>query len=235
MDLTEIIIAAFGLIGIVLPSYWAYLEKTKNKNKDIIIAELERRLEESKQTCYEHELRTAVVEKLLDITLLGDIQRAVALMFQETKAERFLILIAINGKIDFNYVSVIFEQHKGSSHVNAIARYKNISIDIHYKEMLKKSERIGVVNLDIAKMPEDSLLKNIYDMEGIKHAKIRHLLRERIDTNNDVVIFSSIATFQDEAFTLAEKTLFLTQYDSQIVPALKKMVEAEDLKERFDI
>ena len=228
MNLTEIVVAAFTLIGIVLPSYLAYLEKTKNRKKDLRILELEYALDQSSILTQELQMRSAVVERLLDITFLSDIKKAVSEMFDESKAERFLILIAVNGKTDFNIVSVIFEQHKNNHHINAIARYRNVQIDTHYKDMLKRAERQGVVELNVAEMPEEGLLTHLYRHEGVKHSKVRFLLREHIDNENDVIIFSTIATFSDEPFTLEEKALFLTQYNSSIIPALKAMINSHD-------
>lgn len=229
MNLTEIVIAVIGLIGILLPSYWVYLEKTKSKARNYRIAQLEGQLKKSSKEREEAEVRTLVVERLLDISLLSEIREAVNYIFEETKAERFLILIAVNGKIDFNVISVIFEQHKGDLAINAVARYKNISIDDYYKEMLKKAERVGVVHLHVDTMPERSLLSNIYKHEGVKHSEVRHLMRQAIDSENDVIVYSSIGTFQTKPFTLTEKAIFLTQYDSVIVPALRQMIDNKRL------
>lgn len=229
MDKTEIIVSAIGLIGILLPSYWAYSEKKQNRKKDELISDLQKKLEKSKAEKNESQLRSEVVERLLDITLLSNIRSAVNTMFEETRAERFLILIAINGKIDFNMVSVIFEQHKSNNHINAIARYRNIQIDDYYRQMLKKAERTGVVEFEVDKMPDEALLTQFYKHEGVKNSKVRHLLRQSIDGENDVVIFSSVATFDDEPFTLQEKSLFLALYDSAIIPALKGMLSTGNL------
>lgn len=214
-----VIVSLIGLVGVLVPSYLTYKEKKKNREKEEKIKELEKELTE-------HTLRSNVVDRLLDITYLTQIRKAVENMFKGTKADRFLILIALNGKIDFNLVSVVFEQHKKpQGDVNAIARYRNLTIDSYYREMLKKTEKDTTCEFFVKDMPEDSLLKSIYEIEGVKYSKLRHLLRVPIDDNNDVVVFSSISTKQEKAFTNKEKTIFLTQYDSTIIPLLKKMLE----------
>lgn len=207
----EIIVAILGLIGTVFSSFYAYKQR-EGKIK------LKREL----QT---HIVRSSIVDRVLNLSHLNTIRKGVNQIFQETKADRFLILIAVNGKSDFNIVSVVFEQHNIKTDINAIARYRNVSIDDYYRKMLKDAERYGVVELDTHNMPIDSLLKNIYDIEDVKYSNVRHLIRESIDDHNDIVIFSSIATHKNEPFNFIEKTFFMTQYDSVIIPSLKKMID----------
>lgn len=205
-----------GIVAIVL-AVIAYLEKRKVKQKDAQIASLQ---EEKKSS----ELRLNLVDKILDIALLGKIQDAVKIMFNETKADRFLILVAINGKVNFNVVSVIYEQHKDSEYRgNAIARYKNLEIDEDYRIMLKNAEVNSFIEIEVETM-RDCLLKRIYQVEGIKHSKVRHLLRLPIDDDNDVLIYSSVATHENEYFNVLEKTIFLTQYNATVIPSIRQMI-----------
>lgn len=212
--LSEIIPAVTAVIIALIPFYF---EKLKNKKKDQQIAQLK---EDKKNS----ELRITIVDKILDISLLGKIQDAVKNMFDETKADRFLILVAVNGKVNFNVVSVIYEQHKDSEYRgNAIARYRNLEIDEDYRNMLKEAEAKGYVEIDTQTMP-DSLLKSIYKVEGVNHSKIRHLLRLPIDEGNDILVFSSVATHEEDSFEDFEKMIFMTQYNSTIIPSLKQII-----------
>lgn len=205
-----------GIVAIVL-AVIAYLEKRKVKQKDAQIASLQ---EEKKSS----DLRLNLVDKILDIALLGKIQDAVKVIFEETKADRFLILVAINGKVNFNVVSVIYEQHKDTNYRgNAIARYRNLEIDEDYRAMLKDAEAKSCIEVNVDEM-RDCLLKRIYQVEGVKHSNVRHLLRLPIDSDNDVLVYSSVATHDNEIFNVLEKTIFLTQYNSTIIPSLRHMI-----------
>ena len=219
MEYTTIVIAIIGLTSTLIPAYWVHKEKKKNNEKDKKIAELESQLTEAN-------VRTEVVDRLLDITLLSEIKTAVDVVFQETSADRYLILIALNGVTDFNMISVIFEQHKGVDKISAIARYRNLKIDDEYKSMLKKAERNGDIELEVSQMPDESILKQIYMIEGVQHSKVTFLLRKGIDSGNDVIVFSSLATHSEEPFSSRDKTIASTQNDAVIVPALKLMIES---------
>lgn len=90
--------------------------------------------------------------------------------------------------------------------------------------MLKEAEVKGSVELETKNMT-NSLLKIIYQVEGVNHSNIRHLLRLPIDEGNDVLVYSSIATHEQNAFEDSEKMIFLTQYNSTIIPSLKQIID----------
>ena len=63
-------------------------------------------------------------------------------------------------------------------------------------------------------------------IEGVQHSKVTFLLRRGIDSGNDVVVFSSLATHSEEPFSSRDKTIAITQNDAVIIPALKLMIES---------
>lgn len=207
-ELAVPIISAFsGIIIALVPAYLIHVREVKKHKLEI----------------KDHELRSGVLDRILDIVLLNDLKVSAHNIFKKTKADRFLILIAINGKVDFRTVSVIFEQHKNSTS-SAIASYKNLRVDMDYVNMLKKAEKESIVILDVDKM-EPSLLKEIYLAEGVKHSRVRHLLRKPLDNENHCLIYSSIATHEKLPFTEMEKIMIQTQMDSIIKPTIEKMLK----------
>lgn len=170
----------------------------------------------------QHQLRGDVLDRILDITLLEDIKNSTKILFKETKIDRFLILIAVNGKTKFNTVSVIFEQHKNSTS-SAIARYKNLSVDTEYKDLLTEVEKFGFIILSTDTMKE-GLLKDIYEVEEVHHSEIRHLARQPLDSENDCLVFCSSATHLKAKFNKKDLLSIQTQIDSVIKPTIKKML-----------
>ena len=134
---------------------------------------------------------------------IARIKSRVELVFSTTKVDRFLILIAVNGKEDFNVVSVIYQDFASGPVVDAISRYKHILIDDEYKKMVKSAERNpdGVL-LDVEIMPK-CLLKNIYKNEKVTNSVIKHIDRVKLDADNDMIVFCSMAT-RNGAFTEEE-------------------------------
>lgn len=226
----KIWIAVIGLLGILLPillnHYFDLIKIRKQYKQDKNLFEKQKtELKTVKKENREYEIKISLFDRIMDITAINMIKESVNRMFNQTKADRFLILIAINGKHDFNVVSVIFEQHKSSlGEYNAIGRYHNINIDNCYRNILKRSEHEDYVLFDTA-TEKNCLLKDFYDIEDIKHSLIKHLVRKPIDEDNDFLVFSSVATHDDNEFTNLEKTILKTEYESHIIENINKVLD----------
>jgi hypothetical protein len=136
--------------------------------------------------------------------LLSILSNKANYILKRDKPDRFLVLFAINGKRDFNYVNAIWEQHKEHGDIfiggDAREKYKNVKIDSHYKEFLKRAEPNGYVILETAKMPT-SVLKTIYEDEKVTHSLVFFIARINVTDDDDVMIYCSVATHKEEAFT----------------------------------
>lgn len=212
----ELIGAIVGIAGIVL----AYVLGGKNQNKvnQLTIQKLERELQETN-------IKLNFIDRIMDLEFINQIGEAVNEMFENTKADRFLILVAKNGKTDFNVVNVVFEQHKRTEYrINAIARYRNVHVDNAYREMLKEVELKGVVQMETATMPK-GVLRTFYEMENVTFSKVRHLARKPIDDGNDFLVYSSVSTHEKEDFTPHELMFTKTIFEGIIIPGIDKMLD----------
>lgn len=215
-------VAFFSSMSILIPAYWIHLRESR-KHKEAILKK-EEEIADTKRERDDHKIKADVLDKVLDFASFNAIKEGVDELFEQTRADRFLILIAINGCEDFNMISVIFEQHKDSQYkVSAIARYKSLSIDTDYRNMLKLSEKYGKIELETEKMPP-CLLKDIYQIESVTHSDVRHLVRVKIDDKNDVLVYSSLATHHKMGFTKMGRRRAEIIYDSVIRVTIKNVL-----------
>lgn len=221
----EAIIVAIisGIVAIVI-AVIAYLKEVKMKAMQ---AEIDRIKEEAKQRALDHEAQTiklGALDRMMDFQSFQEIRDSVDRMFEHTKADRFMLLFAMNGTHDFRVVSVIFEQHKETKwKVNALIRYRNVEIDQEFRKILKDAESEGEMDYEVKNM-NPQLLRDMWVLEKIKHAKVRFLHREKIDKHNDIVIFSTIATHEEESFTQLEDTYLKTEFEGSIVHTLQTYI-----------
>lgn len=229
-----ILIALISASAILIPGYLTYRVQMRS---------LKESLRKKSAKVRELNIKQKVVERILDLILISDLNNSVDEVFSETKADRFIIAIAMNGKLDFNTISVVYQQFQGQDEasagyrVDAIRRYKNLKIDSHYHDLLKTTEREGVLEVDTVDMPEDSLLKVIYQTEGVRHVMFQHLLRKKMDRDNDLLVFATLATHEDRPFTMLEKLSFKTHYESTIIPVIEQIInfEEDDNPEKFSL
>jgi hypothetical protein len=200
--------ALLGTIGVIAA---AYINTLKQENK-----ELKRKNKDLSQ------------ELVFDLSTFNEINQIVADMFRTTKSDRFLILAATNGTTELRQATVLYEQHfidgenKAVLSLGATQRYKNYEFDSHYLQTLKRCEieKNGVF-FEVANMP-DCDLKNIYDLEQIKHSSVHFLSRNKIDDNNDRLFYCSVATHNPTNYCQQGRTL-IHGYIGQIKNKLKEI------------
>ena len=152
-----------------------------------------------------------------DLAYFTDIKKVVNQIFTQTCADRFLILIAKNGKDEMKFCSVMYEEHKQAKDtylsVGATGRYIDIALDKHYKNMLKQSEIVSHISLVTEKMPE-SLLKNIYTKEKVTNSELFFLKKVGQKDGTSIMYYATVGTHDFNMFTSSEKILIYDYMDT---------------------
>ena len=227
IDIIALITTSFGAIWGI---YKYFDEKKKRKKdekiKDLQIEKLELENQGLKKENNSYEIKENTLERLMAISSLNGMEKAVYNLFKKTKANRFLILYAKNGQDDFKVVTVFFSANQEeSTNINALATYRNLNIedDPQYRPMLKDVKRYGEVHLTTKTLP-NCMLKDFYTAEKVNYSIVRILAKKEIDKNNNVLIYSSIATHSEEDFTSLERTFIKALYESTIIPIINDIL-----------
>ena len=97
--------AIIGIIGAVTAfAVAAFKFWIDNKKLKIQMLNLEK---EHKQQC----INLDIFDRVVNLTSVNKMAQAMDRIFANTVADRFLILIAVNGKDDFNKVSVVLSRN----------------------------------------------------------------------------------------------------------------------------
>lgn len=216
---TEIVTAVLAGLTTIAVTIIGYKQALKTKQLELELKDKDKFIKESNKSF-------GALAMLLDFELVNTITEKIDYLFNKTKIDRFLVLIAVNGKVDPNTVSVIFEQHKDNDgniiKVNALTRYRHVYIDDQYRQMLKQAELLGGVYYETDTMPE-SYLKNVYLDEAVTSSVIKYITRINIDDHNDMIVFCSLATHKGRLNDI-EKTNIHAEFGS-IRSAFKKYYE----------
>jgi hypothetical protein len=211
-----IITGVFATISASIAAYAMVYNKKENKKKENEIKILK--------------LELKAISAFFDWELYSIIYENCNIIFEETKANRILFLFAINGKTDFVYATAMYEHpHIKNKHFGSGKRYLKVKIDDHYRSLLKKAEKTGDIILNVETM-DDGLLKDIYlsPKEEVKHSIFKFIKRSNLDDENDAVVFSSIATTEQEPFTSVEHTIISNCYSAII--ANSENIKFDNLK-----
>jgi len=163
---------------------------------------------------------------VFDLMMLNEITHIINNMFNNTTADRFVILTANNGKYHLRAANAIYEQHNTNGisktylSLGITERYKDFEFDEPYRNMLKEAESHSKpVFLKTSEMP-DCDLKAIYVSEKVTESLVCFISRKSIDQDNDRLFYCSVATHNKDGFTTDHKT-FIKAYVDQIKSKLK--------------
>lgn len=221
-----VVTVAITVTGTLITGYMNYKAKLKkiNLEYDLKIKELEQIVLKKEKEVTELQKSFNALDTLMDFEFLNTVQSKVSAIFEETKADRFLILYAVNGKEIFNFVSCIYEQHKKSNTPNisigAVSRYCHVEIDDNYRNMLKRSEKEGAVLMETDRMYE-GVLKNFYTFEKVQHSLIKFIARLPKTEHDDIVVFCSVATHQITSFSKEDLQLIKAHVDGIRLATIK--------------
>jgi len=166
---------------------------------------------------------------LVSLDIINDITHKVSNIFNQTKIDRFLILTAMNGKDDLRKCTCVYEQinHQGNVSaklsLGATGRYFNFIFDSAYRDMLKRIERYGAIEVCKTSEMPDCDLKRIYLAEKVTEAHIFFLKRVKIDEDNDRVFYVSYATHY-EGGIIPQDSLTIRLYNEQIKDTFNAIV-----------
>ena len=124
----------------------------------------------------------------------GDTYAAILDLQASTCIDRFLLLVAFNGKHDPRWVSDILQIRDANQQP---VSYRHLEIDDSYRELLAAVTRSGAHVVKTDDMPP-SLLKDIYTVEGVKESLVFHVeTRTSAETGAAAVTICSFATHDD--------------------------------------
>ena len=218
----SIIVAIITSTALVAVAIIAYVREVRLKRYEL---KIKQQSETHERESNEIKLQSRILERLIDFSTFNELRDSVDRIFNKTKANKFYIFMALNGKTDFNVISLIFEQHDSTkTTVNAIVRFKQVPIDNKWREIIKESEVTGPVHLDTSEMPPQ-LLKDMFMMNDTEHSVIRHLHRDPIDDENHVVTFSTLSTNKPTKYTEKENAVINSEFEGNIVPAITRYLD----------
>jgi hypothetical protein len=187
--------------------------KLARKNKDLDIE-----LEKEKLETEHNAIKYDVVTQLLKFSQYQKIYDAVIKMMNESNVDRFLIFVAVNGKTELRKVTCIFQKYKhDNTNVDAVSVYKGLKVDNVYVNYLYDTERKGSITLETEKI-EPSLIKDIYETEGVKWSNWKFICRLNLDEKNDLIAYSSAATFNEDGFKNRDLLAIKLNFESSIKP-----------------
>lgn len=213
----EVIKEMLKLLGLIISPVLGYLlaQKSKALKKEKQDNEL------LKDNVYQSKIN--ILKEIFDLQKFSELERLINLICDNTSMDRFTIMFVMNGKIDFNYMTVIYDQSKIDHSIGGTSPYAKFPIDHAYKTLVNKIEKGRPVWHSIP----DKTMGNIVDfieLEGIKHIMYLKVKRIPIDEFNDIVVYLSISSTDEEKLPKIDQRKVELITAGKIVPKLEDLL-----------
>ena len=220
----EIIASIIGGISLIIAGIIAYFKDSRIKRVEIENREMKSQLADNAELAENANININLLDKLGNFIVFNEIRSSVDRIFENTQADRFLILFTINGKREYRTISVVYEQHKHPQlKINAIIRYRDVQIDDQYRRLLRNVEQLGEVDLNVDTMP-NQLLKDFYTIEQVMHSKVKFIHKKSLPNEKNLVMYCSIATHLPKPFDDLENAIIKTEIEGSIAHVLKEYI-----------
>ena len=175
---TEIIVAALGVLGIVVSSAVGIYNNKKNRHK-VEQAEAEMRFQRASLDFgkFMHEW--------------GDTHQEIMNLLETTEIDRFMILRAWNGALDPRWTTAVFQIREQDQ---TPVSYVHFELDTDYQQRLKSARASNGLCISTSSLPPSSI-RDVYEAEGVKSAYWSHIETLAIpDTDCSAITYCSFAS-----------------------------------------
>ena len=208
------------ILGVVGTTLMGYLAQKKNKalkrQKEVV--------DKLKDNIYQAKIRQ--VKEVYDLQRFSNFQQIVHKMFAGTPIDRFAIMFVMNGKVDFNFLTVLFDESMLNPEIGDISPYTRFPIDDAYRSMLRSCERNGFVWRDGPDFGV-GVIDDYLVLEKIKCIGWGFVQRVRLDEFNDLLVFASVSSESEIIKPLKKKMIQLT-FTGRIKPHLERIINVPD-------
>lgn len=223
-DVMDNIVKFAGVIGSVVLAY-------VNNQKSAKIKEVQSINDRLKDNIYQAKIQK--VKELYDLQHFSLMERTIQQLFLTTPIDRFTIMFVMNGKIDFNYLTVIFDQSSTDLELGGVSPYARFPIDHEYRRMLKEME----VNKFVwRKSPEFRVgrINDFLEMEKVNNICWAYVTRIALDEFNDLVVFLSVSSVGPE-ISRVDKNIVELLISGKILPELIPAITLPTMEKDADL
>jgi|DEB0MinimDraft_6_1074348.scaffolds.fasta_scaffold00348_4 hypothetical protein len=181
----DVLVAIFGFLGVLSTAWFGYLA---NKNRKLRTqAESEMRFQQAALSF------TDFIEEW------GEIHAELKALVSDTCIDRFMILRAWNGSRNPRWMTAVYQYRQGSQDP---VSYIHFELDDDYVSRLNHIVARGSMLFSTNGLPP-SVIKDVYEAEGVKHSAWFYIASQHLDKNPDcrAITYCSFATHHSESIS----------------------------------
>ncbi|WP_157811690.1 hypothetical protein [Tenacibaculum sp. SZ-18] len=214
IEFFELLLKLIGVLAPIFFGYYKYITDRKDRKQKEEIKLLKNDNKVIKEGAY-------MLSNLMKLNLYDELSNINKKIYSRTKAMRFIVFVAVNGKTSPNTVYAVFGHRKDDPDVDK--KYKGVEVDSDYVLRLKELENKGSLIIETLSMPK-GMLKDIYYEQLITYSYLKFIKRYSLSEEDDALVYCSVATDLDEGFVSMETTEIDLLISSEIKPLIDKII-----------
>lgn len=214
IDWTEVILGIFA-VGLTLWSkHQSELLKTKEKENTLL-----------KDNIYSTKI--SKLKQIFDLRYFSAIEHIQHKVFDETCADRLTIMFMMNGKVNFNYMTVLYDHSSKRPDVGVESPYLKVRMSDRYMNTISNL-RINDSHWESWPFSEWGELGDYIEMEGIRHLGWYKVRRVALDEYNDLLMYLSWSTEQEHEPSWEDRRKIQLLTTGYIIPLLDKIIDSPE-------
>lgn len=171
-----------------------------------------------------YDVRLLRVKEVFNLRRFSILEKEIKRLLYNTRIDRFTILFVMNGKTDFDYLTVLFDQILGAEG-GGVSAYNKFKVDDIYKATIKEIELHKYKWIDTRQ--NFGIVGEEFRIEGIYEALFNFVERVRIDSFNDVILYSVASTHSPRKLTEKERRVIQLITRQKIKPMVQEIISLE--------
>jgi hypothetical protein len=173
------------------------------------------------------------LKELFDIALFRKLEIVYEELFAKTKIDRITVMFMMNGKVNFNYMSVLFDKSKQHDEVGEVNLYIKLRIDDQYRKIITNLTPTEAFWSDkgdnVGKIGDYLSLERINSIGWFKVKRIA------LDDYNDLLAYVSLSSENEKALTRPERRRIELYAFSTLIPLLREIIEVPSEKDANEL
>lgn len=233
------VVATLGTIGTTVMAYLRRKQQQDKVKAQKAKEEAENSLEIEKKTneflkenIYITKLRT--LKQVFDLRSFSVLEKLQNKIFEDTSFDRLTVMFMMNGKVEFNFMSVIYDISKDRGEIGD-SPYRKVGITDAYRQLITQ------LTSKPAWMSSEKASENLGELgEFIVLEEIRHIAwfrvkRIALDDYNDLLIYLSWSTEKEQVPSWKEKRQLEIITGGRLIPLLKDILSVPDDQDAKDL
>jgi hypothetical protein len=164
------------------------------------------------------------LKEIFDLKSFSKLEEEISQIFKLTFCDRFSIMVLMNGKVDFKFMTLLFDQRKAFENESFVMPYRKTMIDRRYHDLifnlsLGQSEWL---HKDFTRAGNIGAMFSDEDIKSIGFYKVK---RVQLDDFNDLFVYCCWSTKSDLEPTL-KGLLGIDMYtNSSIIPLIIDIIK----------